>query len=125
MKSEFRGLLPPKLSAKNDLEQAFLTLFGMFRTDSADPVRQLKFHPKRRWRFDFAWTAELVAVEIQGGIFVRGGHSRGVGYSKDCDKANAAAEMGWYVLRYTVLHIENDPVSMIQQIERVLRQRAK
>ena len=26
------------------------------------PVREYKFHPKRRWRLDFAWPDDLIAV---------------------------------------------------------------
>lgn len=68
-----------------------------------DPERELKFHPTRKWRFDFAWPAVKIAVEIEGGNFSRGKsrHTTGKGYEQDCEKYNAAAALGWIVFRLT------------------------
>lgn len=64
--------------------------------------QQFKFHPKRRWMFDFAWQQWKLAVEIEGGIFVRGRHVSPSGFVKDCEKYNEAAVLGWTVLRVPV-----------------------
>jgi len=56
---------------------------------------------KRLWKFDYAIPEKLVAVEIEGGAYVQGRHTRGQGYVKDLEKYNAAIELGWVVLRYT------------------------
>lgn len=58
-------------------------------------VPQYVFHPTRKWRFDFAWPEILFAVEVNGGIYVRGGHSRGAGQEKDMEKIAEAAILGW------------------------------
>ena len=42
-----------------------------------------------------------VAVEVEGGTWGRGRHSRGGGYSADCEKYNAAVAAGWAVFRVT------------------------
>lgn len=63
--------------------------------------REVRFHPTRKWRFDLAWTDRLIAVEVEGGVFVGGHHSRGVGFTADCEKYNEAALLGWLVLRVT------------------------
>jgi hypothetical protein len=55
----------------------------------------------RKWQFDFAWPEAKVAVEIEGGGWINGGHNRGVRFHKDMEKYNAAAEQGWVVLRYS------------------------
>lgn len=65
------------------------------------PVPEFRFHPKRRWRFDRAWPERLIAVEIDGGIWTGGRHTRGTGFTEDCRKLNTAALMGWRVLRFT------------------------
>lgn len=65
------------------------------------PVREFKFKHGRRWRFDLAWPARSVAVEIEGGSWIRGRHVRPKGYAADCEKYNEAARIGWIVLRYT------------------------
>lgn len=64
-------------------------------------VREYVFHPRRRWRLDFAWPAERVAVEIEGGVWARGRHVRGSGFEHDCVKYNEAICAGWKVLRVT------------------------
>ena len=67
------------------------------------PEREFHFHPTRRYRFDFAWPAKKVALEVEGGTFSRkpGAHNRGAHFESDCYKYNAAVLLGWRVLRYT------------------------
>jgi very-short-patch-repair endonuclease len=64
------------------------------------PVREHRFHPERRWRFDFAWPDLKLAVECEGGTWIAGRHTRGSGFAADCEKYNAAAMGGWKVLRF-------------------------
>ncbi len=71
------------------------------------PREEYKFHPIRRWRFDYAWLSSKIAVEIEGGIWIKGRHSRGVGYSKDMEKYNEATRMGWKVFRFTPKQFNN------------------
>lgn len=68
-------------------------------------VAEHKFHEKRRWRFDFANLETKTAIEIEGGIFSNGRHTRGKGYMNDMEKYNAAIECGWVVLRYSPAQI--------------------
>ena len=67
------------------------------------PMTELTFAKSigRRWRFDLAWPALKLAVEIDGGGFVAGRHSRGAGLEKDCEKFAEAAIMGYTVIRCT------------------------
>ena len=55
----------------------------------------------RRWRLDFAWLDEHLALEVEGGTWQKGRHTSGVGFEKDCEKYNEAACLGWTVLRVT------------------------
>lgn len=64
-----------------------------------EPVVELKFHPERRWRFDYAFPAAKVALEVEGGVWSGGRHTSGAGFVKDMEKYNAAACLGWKVLR--------------------------
>ena len=87
-------------------------------------VREFKFAaPQRQWRFDFAFLHKSVAVEVEGGVFTRGRHNRGVGMLADMDKYNHATELGWRVLRYGERQIKSG--AALSQIERVLRQSAR
>jgi very-short-patch-repair endonuclease len=63
--------------------------------------REHHFHPERRWRFDFALPAKKMAIEIEGGTWVKGAHSRGKHYASDCEKYNHAGMLGWRVFRFT------------------------
>ena len=71
------------------------------------PEREYRFHPSRLWRFDFAWPAFRVAVEIDGGIHTRGRHVRGAGFTGDCHKLNCAALLDWTVIRLTPAMVRN------------------
>lgn len=76
-------------------------LFRMQLSGLPAPEREYVFHKKRKWRFDFAWPDLLIAVEVEGGIWVGGRHVRGEGYEADCEKYNEAQLAGWMVLRFT------------------------
>lgn len=60
-----------------------------------------KFHPTRRWRFDFAHITTKNAFEIEGGVYVNGGHSRGKGYERNCEKYLEGQMLGWTIWRFT------------------------
>jgi len=64
---------------------------------------------KRRWRFDWAFVEQQVAVEVEGGAFMVGGgrHTRGAGFVRDLEKYNHATILGWRVLRVTPQQITN------------------
>jgi very-short-patch-repair endonuclease len=81
------------------------------------PVKEHQFHPKRKWRFDFAWPERMVAVEVDGGQWKKWGgrHNR----DSDREKLNAAAALGWRVLRYSGAML-NDPASVVEQIVEAL-----
>lgn len=111
---------------ESEAERAFFTRWLQLHTLEGaeyEPQREHKFAAAwaRDWRFDFAWPVQKVAVEIEGGTWKgKGGHTTGVGYQKDCEKYNAAIELGWRVLRYTPQMVEAEPADVIQQIECVL-----
>lgn len=65
------------------------------------PEREYRFHATRRWRFDFAWPAEKIALEVDGGSWTGGRHTRGPGFEMDQQKSNAATLLGWRVLHVT------------------------
>lgn len=72
-----------------------------------DPATELLFHPKRKWRFDYAWEEQKLALEIHGGIHSGGRHTRGRGFVEDRAKMNEAVLLGWTVLEVTPEHIKS------------------
>lgn len=72
------------------------------KTIGRECVLELRFHPTRKWRFDYAIPSARVAIEIDGGLFLnRGRHSGSVGQLNDFEKFNEAAAYGWRVLHFT------------------------
>lgn len=89
------------------------------RAEGLTPEREWTFHPRRRWRFDFAFPLEKIAVEIEGGIWASGAHTRGAHFESDCFKYNAAQKLGWTVLRYSTAMVTagnaiNDVLEMLR-----------
>lgn len=63
-----------------------------------------KFHPERKWRFDYAIIrAQKVAIEYEG---TGGRHHTVIGYTKDCEKYNEAQLLGWKVYRFTCIDLK-------------------
>lgn len=61
--------------------------------------KEFRFHPVRKWRFDFL-IDKNIAVEIEGGIWNYGRHNRGSGFIADAEKYNEATILGFKLLRY-------------------------
>jgi very-short-patch-repair endonuclease len=64
-------------------------------------VKEFKFHPVRKWRFDYAIPEHKIALEVEGGVWTGGRHTSSVGFMKDMEKYNTATLMGWRVFRTT------------------------
>lgn len=65
------------------------------------PTLEHRFAAPRRWRFDLAWPDRKVALEIEGGVWTGGRHTRPQGFLGDMDKYNRAAVLGWRIVRCT------------------------
>jgi very-short-patch-repair endonuclease len=79
----------------------------------------------RRWRFDFAFVAQKLAVEIEGLVVRRigrelvctGRHASVEGFREDCVKYASAALLGWTVLRFEQSQIKTGyAIGMTQKI---------
>ena len=84
-----------------------------------DPATELLFHPKRKWRFDYAWPTRMIALEVHGGIHSGGRHTRGRGFVEDRAKMNEATLLGWTVLRFSQRMISSDPAGCCELIRDV------
>jgi hypothetical protein len=71
---------------------------------------EYRFAPPRRWRFDYVICRDEPrallafwewAIEIEGGLYAGGRHTRGTGYEADLEKYNTAATLKWRVLRFS------------------------
>lgn len=91
------------MTTKSELETdllVFLRENGIPPSATNFPVAQ-----DRSWTCDMVWIEKKVALEVEGGVFIGGRHTRGKGYTDDCEKYNALQINGWVVLRYTTTHL--------------------
>ena len=77
--------------------------------------QEYNFHPDRKWRADFLITGSKILIEVEGGIWSGGRHTRGKGFIADMEKYNAAAVMGFKVLRFDTQQVKSGLA--IKQIE--------
>lgn len=97
---------------KSVLEDTFLAVWNREFPSLPAPLRQ---HPVRNpqtgrlWRLDFCWIfeAKKLAVEIQGGSFIRGGHNTAMGQLKDYERHNYLTSQGWEVLYFSTPMLKN------------------
>lgn len=103
----------------SSLEAGFRAVWSM---QSRRPCgeAEYRFDASRKWRLDFAWPKEMVAVEIHGGTRTGGRHVRGDGIRDDCRKLNAAVLLGWSVLVYTADDLRERPAQVIAEVESLL-----
>ena len=101
----------------SDLEDKFEFQLKALKLVSYE--REYRFHPTRRWRFDFAFPHKKIAVELHGAIYTQGRHSRGAGIEGDMEKINAAQELGWSVFCFSAGMVNTGDA--VQQIERILK----
>lgn len=102
------------------LERTFLHYLRILAPELPEPTQEHQFAPPRKWRFDFAWIEQKVAVEIEGMSYNIGRHQRTAGYAADCEKYNQALCEGWKVLRYTGKMLTDNPQMCIDQVRALL-----
>jgi very-short-patch-repair endonuclease len=84
------------MSVNQKILIAYFAHFGI-----PEPVAEFRFHPERKWRFDYAWPDHRVALEVEGGAWSGGRHTRGAGFIADLEKYNEANADGWNIIRVT------------------------
>ncbi len=90
----------PKRKAVKRPKPSYALFFAMLaRAGVAQPELEYQFHETRKWRFDMVWRDCKLALEIDGGVWINGGHNRGSGYERDTEKRNEAAILGWRLIR--------------------------
>lgn len=81
--------------------------------------RWFRFDPTRRWEVDFAWPQKMIIVEIEGGIWRKGGgaHSHPLNIIRDMEKYNRAAELGYKLFRFEGGKLKNlDAIKLIHRL---------
>jgi len=81
-------------------------------------VQEFYFHPERQWRADFHILETKILVEVEGGIWTGGRHTRGKGFIQDMEKYNAATMLGYQVLRFSTEQVKAG--FAVQHIEKMV-----
>lgn len=68
-----------------------------------------------------AWPDQKLALEVEGGVWTGGRHTRGKGYLADMEKYNRATVLGWRVIRCTPSTLCNDET--LDLIKAILREK--
>lgn len=100
----------PRVNPINVRSALELLMFQQIKTSGLEEgcERDYRFAmPERKWALDFAWPARRIALEVEGGTWVEGRHSRAQGFERDAEKYCEAAIAGWRVLRVTNHMVED------------------
>jgi very-short-patch-repair endonuclease len=81
-------------------------------------VEEYRFHDTRRWRFDYCIPERKIAIEYEGLFSQKSRHTTITGFSRDCEKYNAATLLGWRVLRYTAATYKKAPADLVEALRR-------
>jgi very-short-patch-repair endonuclease len=76
-------------------------IFQLYAVGLDGFTREFRWHPVRRWRADVAFVDARLLIEVDGGVWIGGGHTSGAGKSRDCLKDCEALVSGWRTLRVT------------------------
>ena len=90
--------------------------------------REYRFHPTRRWRFDFALLNEKqnIAVEVEGIKYSgKSRHQTGVGFQGDLDKYDEAMRLGWIVYRCSPAMVKSGRALQTIEVLTALREHTR
>lgn len=103
-----------------DYKHAFLTLWIQLNQGQAVPMPEgeYPFFISRNFRADWCFTEKRLIVEIDGGQWLKngGGHNR----DRDRYRSNYIAIAGFYLMRFSVQMLQDDPVQCINQVREFL-----
>lgn len=93
----------------------FIAIAAFVQAGLPKPETEYFFATGRKWRFDFAWVEQKIALEVEGGIFMarhgkKSRHFHITGALADMEKYNTAAALGWRVLRCTPQQLMTKPI---------------
>lgn len=108
----------PKVKGEKIPNEFEAKLAGELKTLKIEFEQEFEFHPDRKWKADFHLVDKKILVEVEGGIWSGGRHTRGKGYIGDMEKYNAATMMDFQVIRFSTDQVKSGHA--IQQIEKMV-----
>ena len=113
MMSQRRATYRTKSSQHSELEETLA--LQLVQLDAPPFMRQypVKFSGMRNpYRLDFAWPELSACVEVQGGVWIGGGHTSPRGYIRDRQRMNRLVIGGGRVLEYTAEMVKSGEAAL-------------
>lgn len=109
--------LKPKKKTKNSLINADILKALILQDFNLICILEHKFHDTRKWRIDLFIPAIKVAIELEGGVYTGGRHTRPEGFLNDIEKYNNITILGLKLLRYAhVKHLYSDILKDLKEL---------
>lgn len=109
--------LKPKKKGKNSLINAKVLKALILEDFKMDCILEYKFYDTRKWRIDIFIPDLKVAIELEGGVYTYGRHTRPKGFLADIEKYNKISILGLKLLRYAhVEHTYNDILKDLKEL---------
>lgn len=100
-----------KVAGPSPLEKRFDALWKALHGPPLE--KEVRFCPTRKWRADFLHAESRTLIELEGGVFCGGRHTRGRGFVADCEKYLEAWHLGYTVLRLTAPQLRKDILARV------------
>lgn len=81
--------------------------------------QEFLFHDTRKWRADFHIIGHKLLIEVEGGIWTQGRHTRAQGYLDDMEKYNEVTALGYRLLRFSTEQVKRGLA--VRKIEEMVR----
>ena len=111
-----RGFKRPNVKGEKVQSEGEVILATALRALKIEFEQEFQFHPTRKWRADFHLKGKKILVEVEGGIWSNGRHTRVKGYLGDLEKYNEATMMGYQVIRFSTEQVKSG-----KAIEQILK----
>ena len=98
----------------SNLELEFERMWTLFYPQ-IDLETEVRLIPQRKFRFDYVHSQSKVAIEINGGIYGKGGHSSIKGIQRDYEKNNLAQSLGYCVFNLSAKMINPEWLTIIAE----------
>ena len=113
--AEYKKLYAPKKQVKRrntvkterTVSEGEAKLSQQLKAYKIEFEQEFRFDPKRKWRADFHLVGKMILIEVEGGIWSNGRHTRAKGYLGDMEKYNSATALGYSVYRYSTEQVKS------------------
>tara|TARA_R110000803_G_scaffold201323_1_gene266066 strand:+ start:511 stop:927 length:417 start_codon:yes stop_codon:yes gene_type:complete len=111
--------IKPKRRAKNSLINADILKALILEDFNLECILEHKFHDTRKWKIDLFIPDIKIAIELEGGVYTGGRHTRPKGFLADIEKYNNITILGLRLLRYA--HVEHTYKDILKDLKELIK----